>query len=160
MFNKTLPPLLVLLTGVAALGQTKSYQSPNRTVQAIIVPAGAQGYESYESRVEIRSSSGALLRSKSFASRDHNHGEGVGHAEWTLDGRFFVFNTNSSGGHQPWHFATYFYSVSANKIYSVDAIAGAITSDFALLGNTLSATRMGVNADQKVPITIHLTRWR
>ena len=160
MFLKLLPFASMLLTAVAVFGQTKSYDSPTRTIHALIVPVGSKGYETYESRVDIRSSSGALLRSKSFASRDHNHGEGVGHAEWTADGRFFVFDTNSSGGHQPWHYATYVYSVRSNRFYGVDSVAGPITSDFTLRGETLVTTRMGATADEKVPITIRLSRWR
>src|SRR5258706_6837899 len=143
MLLKLLPFASMLLTAVAAFGQTTSYDSPTKTIHALIVPVGTKGYETYESRVDIRSSSGALLRSKSFASRDHNHGEGVGHAEWTADGRFFVFNTGSSGGHQPWHVATYVYSVGSHRFYDVDSIAGPITSDFTFLGATLIATRMG-----------------
>src|SRR5437763_4384146 len=91
MFLKFLPFASILLMAVAVFGQTKSYDSPTKTIHALIVPVGAKGYEAYESRVDIRSSSRALLRRKSFASRDHNHGEGVGHAAWTADGRLFVF---------------------------------------------------------------------
>lgn len=145
---------------VAGFGQTKSFKSPTKAIRALIVPVGAKGYETYESRVDIRSCSGKLLRSKSFASRDHNHGEGVVHAEWTANGRFFVFNTGSSGGHQPWHVATYIYSVGSNRFYGVDSVAGPITSDFTLRGETLVATRMGATAEEKVPVTIRLSRWR
>ena len=149
MFLKLLPFASMLLTAVAVFGQIKSYDSPTKTIHALIVSVGTKGYEAYESRVDIRSSSGALLRSKSFASRDHNHGEGVGHAEWTAEGRFFVFNTNSSGGHQPWHVTTYVYSVRSNRFYSVDSFAGPITSDFILRGETLVTTRMGATADER-----------
>src|SRR6184192_3665946 len=149
MLGKTLPILSILLTSAVALAQTRTYESPRKIIRALIVPVGARGFATYESRVELRSSSGALLRSKSFASRDHNHGEGVGHAEWTAEGRFFVFNTNSSGGHQPWHVTTYVYSVRSNRFYSVDSLAGPITSDFILRGETLVTTRMGATADER-----------
>ena len=69
------------------------------------------------------------------------------HAEWTADGHFFVFTTGSSGGHQPQHVATYFYSLGRNRFYSVDSIVGAVLSDFVLRRTVLSTTRMGVNAD-------------
>jgi hypothetical protein len=154
MIRKMLPVLAILISGVVAFAQTKSYESPSKTIRALIAPIGA------ESRVEIRSASGAILRRRSFTSPDHNHGECVEHAEWTSDGRFFVFTTGSSGGHQPWHVATYFYSVSRNRIYSVDAIVGAIISDFTLRNDTLSTTRMGLNADDPKPVTISLNRWR
>ena len=110
--------------------------------------------------MDIRSSAGALLRRKDFTSRDQSHGEGVDHAEWTYDGRFFVFTTSSSGGHQPWRVATYFYSVGRNRFYSVDAIVGAIISDFTLRDATLLTSRMGRNADDPKPVTLSLSRWR
>jgi len=160
MFTKTLPIAIILLTGIVAPGQTKSYNSPTKTIRALIVPVCAKGYKSSESRVDIRASSGTLLRRKSFASRDHSHGEGVDHAEWTSDGRFFVFNTSRSGGHQPWHVATYAYSVAANRFYGLDSVAGPITSDFSLRGDTLVTTRLGTTGDEKVPVTIRLSRWR
>src|ERR1051326_637406 len=160
MFLRLFLPASMLLTSVVVFGQTKSYDSPTKTIRALIVPVGSQGYETHESRVDIRSRSGALLRSKSFASGDHNHGEGVGHAEWTAGGQFFVFNTYSSGGHQPWHVATYVYSVTSNRFYEVDSVAGPITSDFTLRGETLVTTRMGTSADEKIPITMGFSRWR
>ncbi len=154
MIGKTLPFLVILISGVVAFAQTRSYESPSKTVRALIVPVGA------ESRVEIRSRSGALLQRRNFMSSDHNHGECVDHAQWTADGRFFAFTTNNSGGHQPWHVATYFYSVGRNRFYSLDAIVGAIISDFTLRHNRLLTTRMGLNADDPKPVTISLDRWR
>ena len=154
MIRKTFPALVILVSGVVAFAQTKAYESPSKTIRALIVPVGA------ESRVEIRSASGALLRRRNFASSDHNHGECVDHAQWTSDGRFFVFTTSSSGGHQPWHVATYFYSVSRNRLYSLDAIVGAIISDFTLRADTLLTTRMGLNADDRKPVSVSLNRWR
>jgi hypothetical protein len=160
MVRKTLSLIVILISGVVAFTQTKSYQSPKKTIRALIVPVGgAKGYE-HESRVEIRSSSGALLRLRTFVSPDHNHGEGVGHAEWTSDGRFFVFTTSSSGGHQPWHVATYFYSIGRNRFYSLDAMVGPIVSDFTLRDDTLLTTRMGSNLDDQKPVTVSLNRWR
>ena len=154
MIRKTLLFLAILISGVVAFAQTKSYESPNKTIRALIVPIGA------ESRVEIRSASGALLRRRNFTSPDHNHGECVDHAQWTSDGRFLVFTTGSSGGHQPWHVATYFYSVGRHRFYNLDAIIGTITSDFTLRGDLLLTTRIGLTADDPKPITVSLDRWR
>jgi len=154
MIRKTPALLLILICAVVAFAQTKSYESPSKTIRALIVPISA------ESRVEIRSPSGALLRRRNFTSTDHNHGECVDHTQWTSDGRFFVFTTSSSGGHQPWHVATYFYSVSRNRIYSLDAMVGAIISDFRLRDDILLTTRMGLNAADRKPVTVSLNRWR
>jgi hypothetical protein len=154
MICKMLASVVILISGVAACAQTESYESPSKALQALVVPIGA------ESRVEIRSASGALLRRRSFASSDHNHGEQVNHAQWTSDGRFFVFTTGSSGGHQPWHVPTYFYSVGRNRFYGLDAMAGPIISDFTLRHNRLLTTRMGLNANDLRPLTVFLNRWR
>jgi len=148
-----LPTLVILVISSLASAQTKAFLSPH-DIRASVVSIGS------ESRVDMHSRRGAFLRRKDFTSRDHSHGEGVGHAEWSADGRFFVFTTGSSGGHQPWHVATYFYSVGRNRFYSVDSIVGVILSDFALHGDVLSTTRMGVNADDPKPVTLSLNRWR
>jgi len=160
MFMKTVIALVIFICGITASGQTRSYESPNKNYRALIVPVGARGYENQESRLEIRGPSGMLVRRRDFASRDHNHGEGVDHAEWTSDGQFFVFTTSSSGGHQPWHVTTYFYSVKSNRLYSLDSLVGDITSDFTLRGDMLLTTRLGATADVKKPITIRLKNWR
>ena len=154
MFKHSLPILFILASGVVISAQTKSYVSPHPGSSALIVAVGP------ESRVDIRSSAGSLLRRKDFTSRDQNHGEAVAHAEWTPDGRFFVFTTGSSGGHQPWHVATYFYSLGRNRFYSIDAIVGPVLSDFVLHGDVLSTTRMGINLDDSKPVTLSLNRWR
>ena len=154
MFRLAMPTLLILVAGSIASGQTKTFASPHNGIRAFIVSVGP------ESRVDVRSSSGALLRRRDFTSPDQSHGETVAHAQWSANGRFFVFTTGSSGGHQPWHVATYFYSVGRNRFYSVDSIVGAILSDFTLRGNVLSTTRMGVNADDPKPVALSLNRWR
>jgi hypothetical protein len=160
MFRKTLPALSIFFLVIGAFAQTKSYDSPNKKIRALVVAVGARGYETHESRLDIRSSSGARLRSKSFGSRDHDHGEGIDHAEWTTDGRFFVFNTSSSGGHQPWHVTTFVYDARTNKLRSLDSVVGPITSDFDLRGSTLVTTRMGTTVDEKMPVTVRLARLR
>ena len=154
MLRQALSILFLLATGAIAFGETKILVSPYRRVRASIIAVGT------ESRVEIRSASGTLVASKDFTSRDHSHGEVVSHAQWTNDGRFFVFTTGSSGGHQPWHVATYFYSARRNRFCGVDSIVGTILSDFTLHGDVLATTRMGVNADDPKPVTLSLTRWR
>ena len=154
MLKLTLPIVFILVSSIATLGQTKSFVSAHKGVRAVVVSVGA------ESRVDIRSSSGVLMRRKDLTSPDQSHGEGVDHAEWTADGHFLVFTTSSSGGHQPWHVATYFYSVGHNRFYSVDAIVGPIIADFALRGDVLSTTRLGVDLSDRKPVTISLHRWR
>jgi hypothetical protein len=154
MLKFTFPILFILANSMGTVCQTKDYVSAHKEIRAVVVQVSA------ESQVDIRSSSGLLLRRKAFISPDQSHGERVEHAEWTADGRFFVFTTSSSGGHQPWHVATYFYSVGRNRFYSVDAIVGAVISDFALRGDVLSTTRLGVDLEDRKPVTLSLDRWR
>ena len=140
--------------------QTTAHSSPDKSLRAIIIPVGKKGYEATESRIEIRSSSGKTLRWKSFASYDAEHGMGVNHAEWTPNSLFFVFNVGSSGGHQPWHSATYFYSRSENRFYSLDNYIGPVTSDFTIEGrDVLKMTRFNFQAkNEKEPVRVNLAR--
>ena len=160
MFKRALLILACLFSPVATLGQTKTLEAPNKAIRAVIIPVGATGFENSESRIEIRSAVGTLRRHLNLASADHNHGQGVGHAGWTRNGRFFVFTTGSSGGHQPWHVATYFYCVAHNRFYSLDAMVGPIISDFILHGDVVIATRMGSGFDDPKPVEVSLNRWR
>ena len=55
--------------------------------------------------------------------------------QWTADSKFLVFTTVSSGGHSPWHFTTYVFSVSDKKIVCLDDVIGPVVdSDFKLEG--------------------------
>jgi len=160
MIQIAIATLSTCIIFAVASAQIRSYQSANKKLRALIVPVGAKGYETSESRVEIRSPTGTLLRRKSFASPDHNHGQGINHAEWTADNRLFVFNAEWSGGHQPWHSFTYVYSVRRNRFFNLDATVGAITSDFTLRGDTLVTTRLAPEGGRDVPLTVRLSRWR
>lgn len=56
--------------------------------------------------------------------------------KWTADSKFLVFTTVSSGGHSPWHFTTYVFSVSDKKIVCLDDVIGPVVdSDFKLEGS-------------------------
>jgi len=148
-----------IVVGVAS-AQTKSYESPNKKLRALIVTVGLRRSDASGSRVEIRSNAGTVMRRKSFAPANHNPGQGVGRAEWTADSRLFVFNSQWSGGHQPWHCFTYVYSVRRNRFFNLDATVGAITSEFTLRGHTLVTTRLAPEGGRDVPVTIRLSKWR
>ncbi len=151
-------------TPVAAVTQSQDvYTSPDSALRVRIVPAGKfQGYERYESRVEISNRRGSLLYTRSYASADGNHGEGVGHAEWSGDSQFFVFNTSSSGGHQPWHLPTYFYSRRANRVYRLDDFVGPVTTDFVLRApDVIEAKRLDTEDHTDMdglPVTARLSK--
>jgi hypothetical protein len=130
--------VVVLLAGSHwAEAKTTVYSSPDKSLRAVILPACKKGTENH---IEIRSAFGKTLRWKSFASYDCEHGMGVNHAEWTADSLFFVFNVDSSGGHQPWHRGIYFYNRSENRFYSLDDYIGPVTSDFTIEGRSVVKT--------------------
>jgi hypothetical protein len=143
-----------------AEAQTTAHSSPDKSLRAIIIPVGQKGHAGTEDRFEIRSASGKTLRWKSFVSYDGEHGMGLNHAEWTANSLFFVFNVDSSGGHQPWRRYTYFYSRSENRFYSLDDYIGPVTSDFTIEGrNVLKTTRFNFQAkNEKEPVRVNLAR--
>jgi hypothetical protein len=151
----------VLLAFLQSPGaKTGAYPSPDKSLRAMVIPVGKGGDEGTESRIEIRNAYGKTLRWKSFASYDGEHGMGVGHAEWTADGLFFVFNVESSGGHQPWHCGIYFYNRSENRFYSLDDYIGPVTSDFTIEGrNVVKTTRFNFEAkNEKERISVNLSK--
>ena len=113
--------------------KAKQFVSPDKSLLANLLTAVSD--KGTESKVEFRTSQGRLLGGKSFMSRDHEHGLGVIKAEWTLDSKYFVFSTISSGGHAPGNFPTFFYSRNDNKLHLLDKLIGSpVTSpEFVLL---------------------------
>ena len=164
MTPRFIKPLLVLTLVISArlIAQEKVYESPDHARRAVIIPVGKKGFENQESRIEIRAADGRLWRWRSFASADGEHGQGVLHSAWTSDGQFFVFNAPSSGGHQPWNLATYFYSRGENRFYHLDDFIGAVTADFTLEGqDTVRTTRFNfAKQKEKEPVTMKLSRLR
>ena len=152
--------MIVMLGFVCVRAQSSFFASPGGGLIARVIPAGKKGSENRESRIEIRRANGRLIRQRSFASTDGNHGRSIVHAAWTSDGQFFVFNTSSSGGHQPWNEATYFYSRVQNRIYSLDSFLGPVTSDFTLRErSTIVTTRLNsATNNEKDRVTVRLAR--
>ena len=105
---------------------TKSITSPDGQVRAVLITlAPTTDYGGEESRVEIRDQTSKLLMVKDFSSSDSNHGGVIGDAEWTPDSQFFVFNVESSGGHQPWQSPVWFYSRIDRKLHEIlDMLGG------------------------------------
>lgn len=94
------------------------HASPDRELQALVVPAGVSLYATpdIESRVVIRSAKGDTLTSHDYSSPRGTNGYYVDQAKWTPDSQFFVFSMISSGGHSPWSFPTMVYSRQKNQI--------------------------------------------
>jgi hypothetical protein len=144
-----------------------AYRSPDKALTARVLPMGKPGWEWAESRVEIRNRSGRLLRYVSFASADHEHGEGVNYGAWTPDSMYFVFSTSSSGGHQPWHGPAYFYSRRHNLIRRLDDYIGvgpdlifSVSAPDIVHINTYIPVPPGRSIDQYRPAHVKLGRLR
>ena len=136
---------LLGITPQAAADHPQTHLSPTGGLQAVVSNVGPTGSES---RIEIRSSNRRLLRYLDLRSPDGEHGFLVSRAAWTDDGRYFVFSVVSSGGHQPWHLPTYVYSRRDNRVYSLEAYVGPVTSAFELIGNgRVAVTRQRIGPD-------------
>jgi hypothetical protein len=115
--------------------QRREYLSPDGKYRAVVIPLPKARYGSGESKIEIRSTKDATLCSENYGSEDGEHGFGVEHAAWSPDSMFFVYSMSSSGGHQAWHFPTYFIAVADFKIRKLDKYLGLITDPtFVLIG--------------------------
>lgn len=136
--------------------KSRTYVSSDGARWAKIMPVSET---CVESRIEIRKRSGLLLR-RSFASPDCEHGMGVERGAWTSDARFFVFNAQSTGGHQPWHWPIYFYSRRDNKLHDLDKYIGPIVApEFSLTGQHRIETRvLEMGNDNGRPIRVDLNR--
>lgn len=148
-------------------GHGGEYRSPDKALIARVLPIGKSGWEWAESRVEIRNRNGRLLRFVSFASADHEHGEGVNYGAWTPDSMYFVFSTSSSGGHQPWHGPAYFFSRRHNLIRRLDDYIGvgpdlifSVSAPDIVHINTYIPVPPGRSIDQYRPVHVKLGRLR
>ncbi len=108
------------------LKQIKEYRSPDGKYLAVVIPYPKTPHGSGESKVEIHSKD-VIVSSASYSSEDGEHGFIVDRAEWSPDSKFFVYTMYSSGGHQAWHFPTYFISVDDFKTRYLDDYVGSIT---------------------------------
>ena len=151
----------ILLIGVITLvscanppAQTGNFgcsgtDSPDHQLRACIIEVGKFPPPLNESRVDIRDTSGKLVASRSFGSSKGDQGRSVVHSAWTPDSSFFVFSTQSSGGHSPWHWNTYFYSRKNNKFALLDDTIGpVIKSKFQVKApDIIEATVQGTASD-------------
>jgi len=120
--------MLFLINDVyAEIKQYQEFKSPDGKFVAFVTALPKAQYGYGESKVEIRTKKGKLLCSKSYGSEDGEHGFGVERAAWTPNSKFFVYSMSSSGGHQSWHFPTYFVSINDFIIKNLDNYLGPIT---------------------------------
>jgi len=112
--KRVIPLLLVLASWTsAAFGAT--YRSPDSALQAKVLMPGL----GHENRVSIQDIHEAVKAEADYTSDDGEHGLVVDRAAWSPDSQFFVFSTSSSGGHQAWQCATFFFDRHDGKIHDL-----------------------------------------
>lgn len=122
------------------------YPSPDGNTHVIVAPAG-RGSDpgNSESRIEFYAANDKLLCALDYSSEDGEHGFGVAKAAWTADSQYFVFSLTSSGGHQPWHAPTQFYSRASRRVRTLDDYldgAGITNPDFKLAAPNIIRTEI------------------
>jgi hypothetical protein len=139
--------------------QTKSpklekFPSPDRTITALVRSTKAPE-ATKESWIELRSQHGRILASRSYVSKDGEHGYGISKAAWTPDSQFFVYSLESSGGHQGWHTPVNFFSRSKNEIISLDkALRDSVTNPQFLVSDPDTIT-VELMSRQKQTVSLH-----
>jgi hypothetical protein len=84
------------------------------------------------------------------------------YASWSPDSRFLVMTTDSAGGHSPWHFETFVFSVSDGTLRQVDPITRPVVRpDFTFVGSDqvrLAVWTPGENFDSPKWIIVDLAK--
>jgi hypothetical protein len=163
-----LPALLVVtLAGIVAAKPnqqgaksqaTKPYKAPDGAATVSVLPARKPSDTgSQEDRIEFFGSDDKLLCALDYSSEDGEHGFGVVKAGWTPDSQYFVYSLTSSGGHQPWHAQTSFYSRASGRVRDLDDFfdsAGIASADFKLVApNTVETT---ILREKEEPVSLRL----
>jgi hypothetical protein len=142
----------------------RTFTSPDKKSIASVLAAdkSLNATPDMESNVAIRTSAGATLASKDYSSPDGANGYYVLNAKWSPDSQFFVYSMMSSGGHSPWSFPIWVYSVKKKQFANFsDMINGSpiVSGDFTIAEpHTLKASTWKQPGDltDKVPVSVDL----
>ncbi len=153
---------LLLITFFVAMpgivGAQQNYKSHDGSLRVRITPMSKS---CPEDRLAIFRRNGALLYRKDFSSSDCEHGDDIVRGEWTPDSQFFVFNVESTGGHQPGHRPVFFYSRLEHKLHRLENYTGYIVAqDFTLKAPHIIQTEKQkvIGTDEGVPIRVNLNQ--
>jgi hypothetical protein len=136
----------------------QNYKSPDGFLRMRIAPVSKSCTEDL---LAVFGRNGALLYRKDFSSSDCEHGDDIVRGEWSPDSQFFVFNVESTGGHQPGHRPVFFYSRPENKLHRLEIYTGYIVAqDFTLKAPHIVLTERQkiIGANDGVPIRINLNQ--
>ncbi len=77
----------------------------------------------------------------------------VAQCSWSPDSRYLVLTTVSAGGHSPWHFNSYVYSVADKSLRYMDDVVGLVgAADFKFVDpHTVSMKVVGPDMDTDNP---------
>jgi hypothetical protein len=124
--------VLALLALSPAAFADGTYPSPDGKFVAQV-----QSEKNNEIFVTLSTKAGKTLAQINLLSQDSEHGRTLAKAAWSKDSRFFLFTTESSGGHSPWHDMAYFYSRASETFRSLDDRSGvSVASDNFSIDNT------------------------
>ena len=118
-----MPGRIVLLALLMMTGPAQEVRKSSHGSTVVIQTEGKNPDHGTESILEFHTAGGQKLCSLDFRSEDGDHGFNVVKADWTTNGRFFVWSMQSSGGHQAWHFPTWFYDAKTTRIHVLDEYA-------------------------------------
>jgi hypothetical protein len=150
--------LLGVAPGLVTAQQLQSYKSPDGILRGEITRVSKS---CPEDRLVIRKRDGALIYRKHFSSSDCEHGDNIVRGEWSPDSQFFVFNVESTGGHQSGHRPVFFYSRNENKLYRLENYIGYIfAQDFTLEAPHFikTGTQKIIGEMEGVPIKVNLSQ--
>lgn len=117
--------LALLCTHCGSARAQTTFRAKDGTRVVVLPVSKPSNRNDSESKLEFYSPKNQMLCTLDYSSEDGNHGFGVVKAAWTPDNHYFVFSLASSGGHQPWHAPTLFYSAGDNTVRSLDSYADA-----------------------------------
>jgi hypothetical protein len=107
----------------------KVWLSPNHACRAVAKTISGPQYSYTDYQViKIFDQKKNLLAALSLEEGSGIDRAMILYAKWSDDSRFFVFMTESSGGHSSWHEPTYIYDATTSFLYSIDDSLGATTS--------------------------------
>lgn len=146
-------PCLILILIVAASSaftqqtlavKETTYKSPDGALVAIVKSTNLPDAAN-ESEVRVQDTSGKILLSRDYRSKDGQHGYSVAKVQWTPDSQFFVYSLVSSGGHSPWHSPIEYFSRKSGKFASLDDA----------LGNAVTNPQFSVSAPDNVTVELY-----
>lgn len=108
-----------LLAFSSAAFAAPTYKSPDGRFTVQI-----QSETNNEIYATVQDKAGNQLAEINLMSQTTNNGRTLAKAAWSKDSRFFVFTTESSGGHSPWHYSTFYFSRASETFRNFDERSG------------------------------------